>query len=124
MPRSKGILLVGALVLAAGWWGATRASEVTIRSIVTEPTNFDQQSIIVIGTVADLNETTSNAGNDYTTFQLEDAGGNTVKIFIWGHPDVRDGERVHVDGEFEAVHHAGRYTFYNELIADRVAPTQ
>jgi hypothetical protein len=123
MLRSKGILVIGAIVVGLLWWGAARASEVAIHSIVANPAEFDHQNVTVVGSIADLKETTSHAGNDYTTFQLQDTGANALTIFIWGHPVLTDGENVRVNGVFETEHRAGRYTFYNEVEAASVVPS-
>jgi hypothetical protein len=74
------------------------------------------------GTVIKLNETTSQRGNDYATFKLQDPTGCTVKAFIWEHHPLSNGTCVEVDGVFETEHHEGRYTFYNELQARKVTP--
>jgi hypothetical protein len=41
-----------------------------------------------------------------------------VNVFTWGHPHLDDGQRLKVNGTFEAVKHVGRYTFHNEIDAD------
>jgi hypothetical protein len=123
MQRSKGSIFTGAVLLALLSWGAARASEVAIHSIVAAPTKFDHQNVTLVGSITDLKETTSRAGNDYTTFKLQDPSGDVLTIFVWGHPALRNGVRVSVDGVFETEHHAGRYTFYNEVEATKVTPS-
>lgn len=97
------------------------ASEVAIHSIVADPAEFDHQNVTLVGSILALRETTSHAGNDYTTFRLQDPNGDAVVVFIWGHPALTDGDHVRVDGVFETEHHAGRYTFHNEVEATKVA---
>ena len=68
-------------------------------------------------------ETTSRAGNNYTTFKLEDQSGScAVNIFIWGYPPLSNNDHVRVDGVFETEHHQGHYTFYNEVQGTKVTP--
>jgi hypothetical protein len=122
MLRRKYQLFAGALLVLL-WCGATRASEAAVHSIVATPAKFDHQQVQLEGNVSELKETTSHAGNDYTTFKLEDASGSTLTIFIWGHPALGNGERVRVDGVFETEHHMGQYTFYNEVEAAHVTPS-
>ena len=124
MSRSiAGLLAAGAVVVLFGW-AANSTSAVTVHSIVADPAAVDRQNVTVVGSVADLKETTSHAGNDYATFKLEDADGDALTIFTWGHPALTNDERVSVGGIFETVHRAGRYTFYNELEATSIAPTR
>ena len=82
---------------------------------------FDRQTINSRGTAADVKQSTSRRGNDYSTFSLED-GGCSLKVFAWGHPTIKTGECVQIEGLFETEHHQGAYTFYNELQADKVSP--
>jgi hypothetical protein len=73
------------------------------------------------GTAVGVKETTSHRGNDYTTFKLQDPSGcGAVNIFAWGHPALKNGDQVRVDGVFETEHHQGRYTFHNEAEATKV----
>jgi hypothetical protein len=88
---------------------------------VANHASFNHQNVSLQGAVIGLRETTSRAGNDYTTFKLQD-GGCDVNIFMWGHPTLMNGNHVRVDGVFEIEHHQGRYTFYNEVEATKVTP--
>jgi hypothetical protein len=97
------------------------AEEVTACAIKDQPRSFDRQTINSRGTAADVRQATSRRGNDYSTFSLED-GGCSLKVFVWGHPTIKTGECVQVEGLFETEHHQGAYTFYNELQADKVSP--
>jgi hypothetical protein len=45
-----------------------------------------------------------------------------VSVFTWGPPVLSNGDRVEVEGVFQQVTHVGRYTFYNEVEAQRVRP--
>lgn len=117
-------LFVGVALLVLFWCSAIRATEVAVHSIVATPAKFDHQQVSLEGNVVDLKETTSHARNDYTTFKLQDTSGSALTIFIWGHPALANGECVRVDGVFETEHHAGQYTFYNEVEATHVTPSR
>jgi hypothetical protein len=97
------------------------AADDLICSIVKKPQDFDHKGVSLKGAPVNVKETTSRRGNDYTTFNLQDAAGCTVKVFTWGHPTVSACDQVNVDGVFETEHHQGRYTFYNEIQANKVA---
>ena len=100
------------------------AAETSVCAIAHGPTSFDHRAVSLTGKVTSLRETTSQRGNDYSTFKLSDTGGCELLVFTWGHPAVHDGNRVRVDGVFEIEHHTGRYTFHNELIAKSIATAQ
>jgi hypothetical protein len=104
------------------WLATAKAGDVSIHSIVSSPLSFDHQTVTLQGTAIAVKETTSQRGNDYTTFKLQD-GGESVSIFTWGHPPLGNGDRVQVEGVFEREHHQGRYTFYNEVEATKVSPS-
>lgn len=123
MQYSEGRLLTGAAMLFLFSCSVTNAAEVAIHSIVADPAKFDHQHVTLNGDVADLKEITSQAGNDYTTFKLGDGAGSALTTFMWGRQVLQNGEHVRVDGVFETVHHAGRYTFHNEIEATKIAPS-
>jgi hypothetical protein len=103
---------------------AANAGEVGVCSLATNRANFDHQSVTLQGTAIEVKETTSRRGNSYTTFKLQDSTTSScaVSIFTWGHPALTNGANVRVEGVFETEHHQGRYTFYNEVQATKVAP--
>ena len=97
------------------------AADMDICSIVGNPAKYDHQTVALQGTATALKETTSQRGNDYTTFNLQDPSGcGAVKVFAWGHAAMSNGDQVRVEGVFETEHHQGRYTFYNEVEATKV----
>ncbi len=124
MWHKAGLLVIAAAGLALLSSYASRSTEVAIQSVADSPAKFDHESVSVEGTVAALRETTSRAGNDYSTFMLRNGRGDALKVFIWGHPTLMNGDHVRVDGTFETEHHTGRYTFYNELEATTVTPSR
>jgi hypothetical protein len=77
---------------------AARAADVSIHSVATNPSGFDHQTVTLEGTAIAVRETTSQRGNDYTTFKLQDSGsGDSVTVFTWGHPPLGNGDRVQVE---------------------------
>jgi hypothetical protein len=96
------------------------AEETTACAIMDHPKNYDGKTINSTGTAAEVKQPTSRRGNDYSTFRLEDEGCS-LKVFVWGHPTIKTGECMQVEGIFETEHHQGGYTFYNELQADKVS---
>jgi len=91
----------------------------TVPDVVKNPDRYDGQTVSTTGTIAAYRERVSRAGNPYTTFRLEDAGAS-VAVFAWKHQGLRDGLRVRVTGKFAKVKQVGRYTFYNEIEAQRI----
>jgi hypothetical protein len=122
--RRRLVLLLGTVGLTITSSTLTNAAEIAVCQLVAKPASFDHQNVTLQGSVAALRETTSRAGNDYTTFKLQDPTTSScaVSIFTWGHPTLTNGDHVRVDGVFETEHHQGRYTFYNEVEATKVAP--
>lgn len=87
-------------------------------AILADPDHFDAQSIIISGTVADVQERVSRAGNPYYTLDLSD-GKQAIRVFSFGRAPCRAGT-VTVEGTFNKVKRQGQYTFYNEVTATRV----
>jgi hypothetical protein len=122
---SRTLMVWAAFLLGGASAFAQEPAGGTVCGIVAKPAKFDHQAVSLNGVVADLSETTSRRGNDYTTFKLQGAGGcGAVAIFTWGHPALTDGAPVHVDGLFETEHHAGKYTFRNEVSASQITSRQ
>jgi hypothetical protein len=123
MQRKPARLLVVRTALLLVSFLISKAAEVTVHAIAANPRSVDHQSVTLQGLASGVTETTSHRGNAYTTFKLRDAnGGDAVSIFSLGHPALRDGDHIRVDGVFETEHHQGRYTFYNEVEATKVMP--
>jgi hypothetical protein len=110
-----------AMVLVLNMSAACSAADDAICSIARKSQEFDHKSVTLKGTPVNVKETTSRRGNDYTTFKLQDSAGCAVSIFTWGHPTLNNCDQVSVEGVFETEHRQGRYTFYNEIQATKVA---
>jgi hypothetical protein len=103
------------------WPFCCAAADDGVCAVANNHAKFDHQNVVLTGTVSALKETTSRVEhNPYTTFKLED-GNCSVDVFSWGHPALKDGCSVQIEGVFEVEHHQGKYTFYNEVQATSVS---
>lgn len=115
----KRLVKLTALLVAIVAIAATLASgdpSVTPSNLLSQPSKYDGQHVVVLGTVMNIVEKTSRRGNDYDLFDLCDT--QCVRVFTWGHPSITEGQRLTVRGIFSVVKHVGYYTFYNEVEAD------
>ena len=92
---------------------------VTVSVLLQNPERYDGQTITATGQVAAYRERVSARGNAYTTFRLQDRSAQ-VSVFVWKHAGLGNGAKVRVTGTFQREKHVGRYTFYNEIQADRI----
>jgi hypothetical protein len=111
------ILLLG-FVFSVGFNDA--ATETTIEKILTNKDSFDGKEVSVSGIVAKIKFRTSKGGNEYTTFSLIESSGESIRVFTWGHPKIKEGQKVKVTGTYRKVKKIRRYTFYNEIEAVEV----
>ena len=107
------LLLVMLCAIVAAQAASTSPSE-----ILANPDRFDRQTVTMSGTITNLQERVSRAGNQYYTFDLSD-GRRAVRVFSFGASPCRGGQAT-IEGNFEKVKQQGRYTFYNEVTANRV----
>src|SRR5881396_1171948 len=108
------LICVLALASPARW-----ASAATVAEIAKNPVAFDQKTVTASGTAEEISSRTSRRGNPYTTFRLSDRG-EAVKVFTFGTPAIKDGQRVEVRGVFQRVKQVGAYTFHDEIDASFV----
>jgi predicted dienelactone hydrolase len=87
--------------------------------ILASPERFDGRPVTISGTITNVQERISQAGNPYYTGDLSD-GTQSIRVFSFGHASCRGGHAT-VDGTFKTVTRQGHYTFYNEIAATRVA---
>jgi hypothetical protein len=90
----------------------------TIVEVVSSPTNFDQQSVQVVGLVANM--VTRYGDSPYTTFDLVDAEGATVAVFTWGESKCRHGDLCKVSGTFVMEKTLSAHHLTNGVVAQAV----
>ena len=98
----------------------------TVAEIAKNPAAFDGKPVFVTGTAGEISSRTSRRGNrstTFTTFTLSDQG-KAVKVFTFGTPAIKDGDRVEVRGVFQRVKQVGVYTFHDEIDASSVTPAK
>jgi hypothetical protein len=117
--RASALALVVGLLLSTSTM--CNAADDAICSITGKPQDFDHKSVTLKGAPLNVKQTTSQRGNEYTTFKLQNSAGCALTIFSWGHPSLSTCDQVSVEGVFETEHHQGRYTFYNEIQATKVS---
>src|SRR2546428_12272838 len=119
-PRQVRLARVLALICALALASPARwASPATVAEIAKNPAAFDQKTVTASGTAQEVSSRTSRRGNPYTTFKLSDQG-ETMKVFTFGTPAIKEGQRVEVRGVFQRVKHVGSYTFHDEIEASFV----
>lgn len=108
-----GVVLLAASALAA------RADLVAVKNLLAQPDKWHGRAVVVSGTVGQLDAKTSQKGNSYYTFVLTE-GLASVNVFSYGSPQIRDTNRVQVEGTYLKVNRVGRYTFHNQVNARRI----
>jgi hypothetical protein len=81
--------------------------------ILKHPQSYDGKRLTASGTVRHVFAQTTRQGKDYTTFDLCD--DVCMKVFVWGHPRLRENQRQSVSGKFETMKHVEAQTFENVL---------
>jgi hypothetical protein len=74
------------------------SSALTVTELTQTPASFDQKLVTVVGEVA--NVVTRYGDKPYTTFELLDAEDQSLPVFVWGKPTVKQGEVCRVTGAF------------------------
>lgn len=80
---------------------------------------YDGKSVNASGIVKNMKLKVSKKGNPYATFSVDD-GVNEIKVFTFGHPHIKEGGKVTVEGVFKKEKKVGGYTFYNEIEAKKI----
>lgn len=95
-------LLVAGLNAAAARCDAIFGESPTLDELFTDKPRFDKKTVCIDGIATAVNETTSCAGNDYTTVVVtEPTSSRRVVVFIWGHPGIANNAQVQCSGKFE-----------------------
>ena len=120
MKRRPIPLLAGLVLL---FWAsgalAARADLVTVKDLMAASDKWHGRAVVVSGSVSKLEPRTSQRGNPYYTFVLSD-GLATVNVFSYGAPQIKNLDRVQVEGTFLKVKRVGNYTFQNQVDARRI----
>jgi hypothetical protein len=102
---APGLILLGTSITLAETPGPSQ--------LITNSSAYDGKHLTVSGAIRNVIAKTSQRGNDYETFDLCD------KSCVLGASQLREAQHLSVSGTFDAVKHVGRYSFYNELDADK-----
>src|SRR5207253_9243030 len=120
--RRRSAPLASAIASLLLLFGRTRWAA-TVAEIAKNPAAFDQKTVTISGAAEEISSRTSRRGNPYTTFRLSDQG-EAVKVFTFGKPDIKDGDRVEVRSVFQRVKLVGAYTFHDDIDASSVTPAK
>lgn len=90
------------------------ASSVSVSSICANKSHYHTKLVVSIGRVENMFEKLSRKGNYYYTFDLVDAG-DRVRVFSFGKPQVKNGDKVVVRGVYYKVRTVGHYVFEHEI---------
>ena len=115
-PITIAQILVAILILSAVGIAAAADSAISPTTLLSHPYTYNDQHVAVSGIVRDVEERTSQRGNEYDIFDLCDS--HCVRVFTWGHPAVSEGQKLTVHGTFEVTKRVGVYTFHNEIETD------
>lgn len=117
--RNSNFSIVIILLLGfAPWVSFSHAAiETTVEKILADKDSYHGKEVTVSGTVSKLQFKTSKKGNEYTTFTLVGDSKDFIKVFIFGHSKIKEGQKVQVAGIYRKVKRVGRYSFYNEIEA-------
>jgi hypothetical protein len=112
MAGGLSIPLVLCLLLAF----ATAAPILDLAELISHPEQYDRQQVVVSGEVTNVQLATNRQGQPAYGFLLKDQAG-TVKVIALGQVEVKEGDRVIVEGIFSRLRQAGRAIIYNEIKA-------
>lgn len=107
------------VVLVATAALAVPADLVSVKTLLAEPDKWHGRAVVVSGSVGKLEPRTSQRGNPYYTFLLTDESAS-VTVFSYGAPEIKDGNRVQVEGTFLKIKRVGKYTFQNQVDARQI----
>ncbi len=88
----------------------------TVSAIAADSHKFDGKEVCVEGSVSGP-YLSSRAGNNYTTFGLNDDNGKSLSVYYLGALSVKEGDKVKVTGIYEFKKIVLKYTLYNEIDA-------
>lgn len=98
-------------------------TNLTISEILSNKEIYDGKKVIVSGKIYRIKRKTSKSGNEYTTFTLVD-GLNSINVFIFGHPEILENEKITVIGVYQKEKTVSGYTYYNEIEAEEIVKNE
>jgi hypothetical protein len=107
-------VLVAASIGATALYGLLQPDD--IGTLLAHPTHWDGRHVKVVGTIAKLEERTALDGRDYDAFDLCDSA--CIHVFAGGHPTIREGQSLTVQGTFSAAQRFDTFAFQNDIEAD------
>ncbi|MFN7172948.1 MAG: hypothetical protein ACK4P3_09235 [Fimbriimonadaceae bacterium] len=112
-PIVLSLLAIGSIALVAA---QEKPVSTTVAKISDSPKTFDNKKVTLSGTVAEFQQRTSRAGNDYVLFVLRD-GGKSVKVYGFGKPNppIKNGMKVEITGIYRVEKKQGDQVFKNEV---------
>ena len=81
--RLSAVVIIASILMSV----RTDAADEPVCSLERNPKGFDQRALTLHGTIVELNETTSQRGNNYTTFKLQDQAGARSKFLCGSIPN-------------------------------------
>jgi hypothetical protein len=91
------------------------AAEITVSQLLADGLAFDGH-VTVSGTAQSVKPVNSPLGHEYETFRLREQ--SCVKVFAVGHPHITEGERITVNGNFQADRSFGPFVLHDEILED------
>ena len=98
----------------------------TVSSIIANASEFDGKEVCVEGSVSDLEFKTSQKGDPYVTFSVNDENFQSLTVFSFGSLQIKEGDKVKVSGRYYVVKRVGiiTYSYYNAIDASSVEKSQ
>lgn len=84
--------------------------------------HYTGRVLSVTGRVRNLDQWVSRSGDDEQVFEVCDGG--CIRVYMYAHSPIHNGELVTVRGPYYQTYHAGRNTYHNEIEATEVLPRE
>ena len=112
--------LVMLLLISLAVGASAAAAEVTVSQLLSDALSFDGRHVTVTGRVQSIKPGSSGLGHEYGTFQLCEQ--SCVNVLALGHPQITEGQRVTINGKFEADTSFGPFVVHDEILEDNGSP--
>ena len=99
---------------------SVRAAEINVSQLLSALLAYDNHHVTVSGTAQSIKPMSSRLGHEYETFQLCEQ--SCVNVFAVGHRHITEGERITVNGKFEADTSFGPFVLHDEILEDKSSP--